>query len=90
MLVSHLPGEPHLFGWYVGFAVAFAAIVVVVVLVASILTLAKRIGDQAQMAIQGLDECRTTTLPLWDVQKTVDHANNINQGLTKARAALGG
>ena len=90
MLASHLPGEPHLFGWYVGFAVAFAVIVVVVVLVASILTLAKRIGDQAQMAIAGLDECRVATLPMWDVQKTVDHANNIAQGLKKARAALGG
>lgn len=90
MQASHLPGEPHLFGWYVGFAVAFAVIVVVVILVAAILTLAKRIGEQAQMAIGALDDCRVSTLPLWDVSKVNDSVNSIVGGLRKARAALGG
>jgi hypothetical protein len=39
-----------LFGWYVGLSIAFAIIVVVVALVASILTLAQRISEQAPLA----------------------------------------
>lgn len=90
LLAEHIGGEGHMFGWYVGFAIAFAVIVVVVVLVASILTLARRIEVQAQMAIQTLDDGRVNTLPLWDVNKVNDSARSILVGLQSARQALGG
>ena len=44
-----------LFGWYVGLAIAFAVIVVVVAVVASILTLAQRVAHQAPLATGGLE-----------------------------------
>jgi len=90
VLATHAPGEPHLFGWYLGIGIAFATIVVVVVVVASILTLARRIGIQAQQAIQGLDSGRANTLALWDVDKANESAKRIAESLRTARSALGG
>ncbi|MGI8425453.1 MAG: hypothetical protein ACR2FO_01650 [Actinomycetota bacterium] len=89
-LATHAPGEPHLFGWYLGIGIAFATIVVVVVVVASILTLARRIGIQAQEAIVGLDAGRANTLALWDVDKANESAKRIAESLRAARSALGG
>lgn len=89
-LASHMPNEPHLFGWYLGIGIAFAVIVVVVVVVASILTLARRIGIQAQQAIEAIDVGRVNTLALWDVDKANDAAKRIAQSLRAARGALGG
>jgi hypothetical protein len=89
-LASHIPGEPHLFGWYLGFAITFAIIIVIVVEVQAILMLARKIGTQAQAAIQGLEEIFTSTSPLHDLQKTVDFARNIVAGLLAVRKGLGG
>ncbi len=89
-LASHIPGEPHLFGWYLGFGIAFALIVVIVIEVQAILMLARKIGTQAQSAIQGLEECFVSTAPLFDLQKTVDHARAIVEGLYGVRKGVGG
>jgi hypothetical protein len=89
-LASHIPGEPHLFGWYLGFGIAFALIVVIVIEVQAILMLARKIGTQAQAAIQGLEECFVYTSPLFDLQKTVDHARAIVEGLYGVRKGVGG
>ena len=90
VLADHAVGEAHLFGWYLGVGIAFVVIVVLVVVVASILTLARRIGIQAQQAIEGLDVGRANTLSLWDVDKANESAKRIADSLRAARGALGG
>ena len=50
-----------LFGWYLGLTIAFALIVVVVAIVASILTLAARIAEQAPVAAEGLNQVEQNT-----------------------------
>ena len=87
---SHIPDEPHLFGWYLGFAIAFALIVVVVIEVQAILMLARKIGTQAQAIIAGLEDCFVNTSPLHDLSRTVDHATAILGGLLATRKGLGG
>ncbi len=90
LLAEHAPGEPHLFGWYLGLGIGFVVVAIVVVLVASILALATRINGQAQEAIQGLDEARVNSLPLWDVQKVNNSARSVLEAARTARGALGG
>jgi hypothetical protein len=50
--------------WYIGLALAFTVIVVVVVIVAIVLTLAAKIGDQANTALGGVDVVRAQTTSL--------------------------
>jgi tetrahydromethanopterin S-methyltransferase subunit E len=90
VLAQQVSGEPHLFGWYAGLAIAFAIIVVVVVEVQEVLRLARQIGVQAQMAIQGLEGAYTNTAPLHDLQRTIDFAKTIVADLLATRKALGG
>jgi hypothetical protein len=87
---AHIPDEPHLFGWYMGFAITFALIVIVVIEVQAILMLARKIGTQAQAIIAGLEDCFVNTSPLHDLARTVDHATAILGGLTATRKGLGG
>ena len=79
-----------LFGWYLGLAIAFAVIVVVVALVASILTLAERISRQAPVATAGLHAVADNT----SLIPAVDTVNRTGLAILKscraARAALGG
>ena len=79
-----------LFGWYVGLSVAFAIVVVVVALVASILTLAQRISDQAPLATAGLNAVaeNTSLIPAVDTVNASGIA--ILKACQAARAALGG
>ncbi len=84
------PGEAHLFGWYLGFAIAAVVISVVVALVAPILVLAGRIAHQAPQINQALQQSYRNTLPLADLQHTIDHAVTIIGGLERGRARLGG
>ncbi|MGH3984930.1 MAG: hypothetical protein ACRDST_20140 [Pseudonocardiaceae bacterium] len=89
-LAEHVPGEAHLFGWYLGFAIAFAVTAVVVMLVAPVLVLAGRIGRQAPQINAGLQQSYQNTLALADLRQTIDHAEVIIGGLERGRARLGG
>jgi hypothetical protein len=83
-------GEAHLFGWFLGFAIAVVVISVVVALVAPILVLAARIARQAPQINQALQQSYRNTLPLADLRQTIDHAEVIIGGLERGRARLGG
>lgn len=84
------PGEAHLFGWYLGFAIAVVVITTVVALVAPVLVLAARISRQAPQINAGLQQSYRNTLPLADLRQTIDHAEVIIGGLERGRARLGG
>lgn len=90
LLAEHAAGEPHLFGWYLGLAIGFVVVWVVVIVVAAILSRAARIAKQAQDVITALDRGRITTLPLWDVDEINKSANAILDRATEAREALEG
>ena len=77
-------------GWYVGFALAWLTLVVVVILVGTILGEARIIGRQAVAITESLDESRLNTLALWDVDVVNRSIIGINRNAAKARAALGG
>ena len=77
-------------GWYVGYIVAGVLITVVVILVAIILGLARRIGVQADVVVGALDQARINTLPLWDVDKVNGGVRSIISISHEARTALGG
>jgi hypothetical protein len=92
MLLATLPqpGPPHLFGWNLGFAIAIVVIAAVVALVAPILVIAGRIGRQAPMINEALEQSYRNTLPLADLRTTIDHAEVIIAGLERGRSRLGG
>lgn len=90
ILATHVEGAAHLGGWYLGIAIAFLVIVVVVAIVAAILGLAARINQQAQTAIQGLEQVRINTAPLAGVDKTNASGLAILKACQTARGALGG
>ncbi len=77
-------------GWYVGYVIAAVVITIVVVLVAIILSLARRIGVQADQVTAALDEGRMATLPLWDIDKVNGGLRSIIRSAQEARTALGG
>jgi heme exporter protein D len=77
-------------GWYVGYVIAAVVITIVVVLVAIILSLARRIGIQADQITTSLDEARINTLPMWDVDKINGSVRSITRSAQEARAMLGG
>jgi hypothetical protein len=79
-----------LFGWYLGLSIAFAVIVVVVAVVASIMTLAQRIAEQAPLATAGLNAVaeNTSLIPAVDTVNASGLA--ILKACQAARAALGG
>jgi len=79
-----------LFGWYVGLSIGFALIVVVVAVVASILTLAARIAEQAPVAAAGLDGVAENTSLIPAVATVNASGIAILKGCQAARAALGG
>jgi hypothetical protein len=79
-----------LFGWYLGLTIAFAVIVVVVAVVASILTLAGRIVEQAPLAAEGLNAVQKNTSLIPAVSEVNASGLAILNACQKARAALGG
>ncbi|MGH3786071.1 MAG: hypothetical protein ACRDRG_05840 [Pseudonocardiaceae bacterium] len=86
LLVERGPGEAHLFGWYLGFAIT----AVVVALVAPALVLAVRIARQAPQINQALQQSNWNTLPLAYLRQTTDHAEVIIGSMERGRARLGG
>jgi len=79
-----------LFGWYLGLGIAFAIIVVVVAVVASILTLAQRIAQQAPLASAGLDAVAENTSLIPAIPTVNQSGLAILRACQAARAALGG
>ena len=77
-------------GGYVGLGIGFLIVVVVVILVATILTLAARIGSQARQGIEAMDEARAATLPVWEIQKVNTSITAIWRAAESARRLLGG
>ncbi len=77
-------------GWYVGYIIAGVLITVVVILVAIILGLARRIGVQADIIVGDLDRALINTLPLWDVDKVNGGVRSIIKSAQEARSVLGG
>ncbi len=77
-------------GWYVGYAITAVIIAIVVVLVATILGLARRIGVQALAIEESLENSRVHTLPLWDVDKVNSGVRSIIKSASQARHSLGG
>ncbi len=77
-------------GWYVGLGIGFTIVAVVVVLVAMILTLAARIGSQARIGIESMDEAHASTLSVWELQKINSSTTGIWRAAESARRVLGG
>ena len=77
--------------WYIGMALAFIVIVVVVIIVAIILTMAARIADQAEAALEGVDKVRAQTTSLADgVDRVNDSAVRIlHTARTLRKVAVG-
>ena len=90
LLAQEQAAHPSLLGWYLGFAIAAVIITGVVAEVAGLLTVARRIGMQAQMAIQGLQRAYDNTYPLRDLSLTEDIAASVTQNLHRTRQALEG
>lgn len=88
LIADHAPGEPHLWGWWLGLGLGFAIVWVVVILVSAILSRASRIAKQAQEILIGLDRGRVQTLPLWDIDAVNASAKAILERATEAREAL--
>jgi hypothetical protein len=84
------PAEAHLFGWFLGYAIAVVMLASTVACVAPILVLASRIARQAPLINQSLQQSYRNTLPLADLRQTIDHAEVIVAGLERVRARLGG
>lgn len=81
-------GNTHLFGWYLGFAIGSVIITVIVAEVGAILSVARRIGGQAQQADQGLSVAYDNTYALRDLTRTRDIAQSVTEGLYRTRQAL--
>lgn len=90
LLGQQVTESPDYTGWYVGLAIGFVVVVVVVILVAAILALAARIGRQARTGIEQMDEARTATLPVWEIQKINTSTTAIWRAAEAARRLLGG
>jgi hypothetical protein len=90
LLAQELQQHPSLLGWYLGFAIAAVIITAVVAEVAGLLSIARQIGMQAQMAIQGLQRAYDNTHPLRDLTLTEDIAASVTQNLYRTRQTLEG
>lgn len=71
-----------------GFGIATVVIAIVVILVAVILRLARKIAIQARDVTLALDDCRENTMALWDVQIVNDGVKDINRSAALARGLL--
>ncbi len=78
------------FGWYLGYGITIAVVLVVVALVVPILALARGIGKQAKAIDDSLTESVRNTAALANLRTTMDHAEVIVAGLNRGRKRLGG
>lgn len=77
-------------GWWVGYGIGALVVLIVVAVVIAIIVTARRIADVAEDGTRSLIEARDRTEVLWQVATTNVVANDLLQGATKAREALGG
>jgi len=88
MSVVAYNSDTHLFGWYLGFVIGSVIITVIVAEVGAVLSVARRIGGQAQQADQGLSVAYDHTYALRDLTRTRDIAQSVTQNLNRTRQAL--
>ncbi len=75
-------------GWYVGYVIASAVILVVVALIGWILSLARRIGVQSQRIAGTVAEIRSTTAPIPTVKTLNEKLVHVVEQASAARVAL--
>lgn len=85
-----LAQQENLTGWWIGFIVGIALVVVVVALLVLIIRAAGDIADVAENATAALVDARDRTEVLWQVATTNEVAGDILAGAQQARKALGG
>jgi len=90
MSVVAYNGDTHLFGWYLGFAIGAVIITVIVAEVGAVLSVARRIGGQAQQADQGLSVAYDHTYALRNLTRTRDIAQSVTENLYRTRRAMEG
>ena len=83
-------GAADLTGWWVGYAVGAAIVLVVAVLLILIILTARGIAAAAEDATRSLAETRDRTEVLWQVATTKQVAGELLDGAEQARGALGG
>lgn len=88
-LATHTAGDSHVV-WYLGLVAGCVVVVVVVAVVAWLLTVASRIGDQAQRAGDVLARMGESAVPAAEVRRANDSAAAILDLARKARSALRG
>jgi len=88
MSVVAYNANTHLFGWYLGYVIGSVIITVIVAEVAAVLSVARRIGGQAQQADQGLSVAYDHTYALRDLTRTRDIAQSVTENLYRTRRAL--
>jgi hypothetical protein len=77
-------------GWWVGYAIGAAIVLVVTVVLLLIIRTAHAIASVAEDATRALAETRDRTEVLWQVGTTNQVAADLLDGATQARKALGG
>ena len=88
MSVVAFNSDTHLFGWYLGYVIGAVIITVIVAEVGAVLSVARRIGGQAQQADQGLSVAYDHTYALRDLTRTRDIAQSVTENLYRTRRAL--
>jgi hypothetical protein len=76
--------------WTIGYVIGGVILLAVVVLVISILMLARQIGEEAPKINEALEGAVRNTAPLGALRTTIEHATIIIAGLQRGRARLGG
>jgi hypothetical protein len=84
------PGEAHLFGWYLGFAIAVVVIAVVVARVARSWSSPHGSPVRFHRSTGPCNQSYRNMLPSAALRQTIDHAEVILGGLERGRARLGG
>lgn len=74
----------------IGYVIGGVILLAVVVLVSSILVLARQIGDEAPRINTALEGAVRNTAPLGALRTTIEHATVIIAGLRRGRERLGG
>lgn len=77
-------------GWYIGFFIAFPLIEGVVIAVAIVLNLARRIGDQSREISLAIHATGVNTDAMRDVATINQGTQGVNAGLSRVRSRLFG